>query len=74
MEAIACSARVQEGIQEYFDTYLALCPAAERVINRKLDEAFLTSLHRIRVQDKGFIDLQVEDPFYNRMTKVEDLV
>lgn len=71
---IKCFQRVQEGILEYFDTYLRLCPKAERKENKKLDEAFLKLIHGITITDKDFLSLVVEDPFFNRMTNITDVL
>ena len=49
---IKCFQRAQEGILEYFDTYLRLCPKAEQKENKKLDEDFLKLIHGIAIADK----------------------
>lgn len=71
---IQCVQEIQDGILDYFMTYLRLCPKAEAVVNRKIDEHFLALIHGIEVRDKNFIGLKVEDPFFNRMTDIKDLL
>lgn len=71
---IQCFKRAQEGILDYFRTYIRLCPESEKVTNKKLDEAFLKLIHEIKITDIDFQSLIVEDPFFNRMTNVTDII
>lgn len=71
---IQCFQAAQEGILEYFKLYLKYCPKAELQENRKLDEVFFTLLHNITVTDEDFLNMVVEDPFFNRMTNITDLI
>ena len=71
---IRCFQEAQEGIREYFREYLKLCPISARRTDKKLDEIFLSMIHRMEVRDDDFLALKVEDPFYNRMTDMEDLL
>lgn len=71
---IECFTRAQEGIVSYVENYLAICPRNEIRINKKLDEAFLALVHNVEIRDKDFLDLTVEDPFFNRMTKITDVL
>lgn len=71
---IRCFERAQDGILDYFKTYIKLCPESEKVANKKLDEAFLKLIHEIKITDIDFQDLVVEDPFFNRMTNVTDII
>lgn len=71
---IACFSRTQEGILDYLDTYLRLCPAKERRENKKLDNAMLALIHGLEIRDGDLLKLVVEDPFFNRMTKITDLL
>lgn len=73
-EDIKCFLEVQRGILEYFDTYLQFCSVGNRVVNKKMDEIFLNLIHGIHIQNPDFISLQVEDPFYNRVTEMKDLI
>ena len=43
-------------------------------INKKLDEAFLVLIHNMEIKDKDFLSLMVEDPFFNRMTNITDVL
>lgn len=71
---IACFGRAQDGISAYFSLYLRLCPEEARKENKKLDEVFLSLIHGIKIIDEDFLNLIVEDPFFNRMTNVTDLL
>lgn len=71
---IQCLARAQEGIFAHFQAYLELCPKAEQTVNRKLDEVLLKLLHKVRITDRDFLGTTVEDPFFNRMTKIADIL
>ena len=59
---------------DYFKEYVRLCPPNERVINRKLDEVFLGLIHKFRITDRDFLNLVVEDTFFNRMTNITDVL
>ena len=71
---ITCFIRAQEGILDYLDTYLRLCPAEERRENKKLDDVMLALIHEVEIRDRYLLNLVVEDPFFNRMTKITDLL
>lgn len=59
---------------DYFMTYIRLCPMRARNESRKLDEVFLELVHKIRMTDIDFLNLVVEDPFFNRMTNITDIL
>ena len=71
---IACLMRAQDGIIEYVKKYISICPVSESSINKKLDEIFLTLVHNVEIRDKDFLSLTVEDPFFNRMTDITDVL
>ncbi len=71
---IQCFQEAQEGIREYFGQYLKLCPISARKINQKLDEILLSLIHGIEITDLDFLNLKVEDPFFNRMTDLTDIL
>ena len=73
-EAIRCAMDIQEGIEAFFDDYIAIVPEEMRVINKGLDEALLTLIKKIRVKDEAFYRMVVEDPFFGRMTGIEDVI
>ncbi|MBD5489862.1 MAG: HAD hydrolase-like protein [Lachnospiraceae bacterium] len=73
-EDIRCMQAAQDGVLDYFKTYLKLCPRPEVSVDKKLDELFLSLIHGITILDRDFVGLKVEDPFFNRMTDVADLV
>ena len=71
---IACFMRAQDGIIEYVKKYISICPVSESSINKKLDEIFLSLVHNVEIRDKDFLSLTVEDPFFNRMTDITDVL
>lgn len=71
---IRCIMRVQEGIEDYFKDYLDMMPEGCRSVNKKLDEVILGLVCAISITDRDFRSLIVEDPFFNRMTEVSDLL
>lgn len=71
---IACAVSIQEGIRSYFHTYLKVCPMEKCCINKNLDELFLALVHEIEISDKDFVEMWVEDPFFNRNTQMRDLL
>lgn len=71
---ILCSKKVQEGIFDYFKEYLFKCNGYEKVINKRYDEIFLKMIHNVEISDVDFMKLEVEDPFFNRVTKVKDIL
>ena len=71
---IDCVMKAQNGIIEYTKKYLQLCPASAININKKLDEQFLMLLRHVAINDIDFLRLTVEDPFFNRMTDITDVL
>ncbi len=71
---IECVLQMQSGIEEYFREYTSLLPESCWKGNKKLDEAFLLLVNRLRISDEGFQKLTVEDPFFGRMTPVSDVI
>lgn len=71
---IECFMRAHEGILSYVSRYLAICPSEEFVINKKIDEFFLYLIHKVEIRDEDFKSLTVEDPFFNRMTDITDVL
>lgn len=64
----------QNGITRYFDEYLALVPAEERYENKSLDEKLLALINNVLIKDNDFLNIQVEDPFFGRMTDIRDVI
>ena len=73
-EDLECVLEEQRGIYEYFVTFLKLCPDVSNVENKKLDELLLGLIHKLGVTERTFLDLKVEDPFFNRNTEITDLL
>lgn len=71
---IRCFQRAQKGILDYFKIYIRLCFEANKAINKLLDESFLKLIHEVKITDMDFLNLVVEDPFFNRMTNVTDVI
>ncbi|MCI8647517.1 MAG: HAD hydrolase-like protein [Firmicutes bacterium] len=71
---IECFLQIQCEVYAYFKTYLNLCPKEERIINKEVDEIFLSLIHELAINNEAFMRLMVEDPFFNRMTAVTDLL
>lgn len=72
--SIECFGQAQEGIREFFQKYIDLCPVSKRSINKRLDEILLSLVQKIVIADSAFLNLTVEDPFFNRMTDITDLI
>ena len=73
-ENIKCVLKMQQGILNYVDDYLKLVPSELRVINKQLDERLLSLIGKFQVTDEKFRSLVVEDPFFGRMTAMEDVL
>lgn len=73
-EDIRCFQEAQEGIRGYFREYLKLCPISARKTNKRLNEIFLSMIHRVEIADNDFLNLKVEDPFFNRMSDMMDML
>lgn len=73
-EDIKCIMQVQEGILDYFCRYLELLPVNIEKQSKKMDEEILRLIHNLKIRDREFLALIVEDPFFNRMTGVKDLI
>ena len=73
-EGIECFGQAQEGIREFFQRYIDICPITKRSMNKKLDEIMLSLVQKIVIRDNAFLNLTVEDPFFNRMTDITDLM
>lgn len=71
---IQCFGMAQQGILDYFKTYIELCPEKKRTVNRELDEVFLDLVHKFDITDDDFLGLTVEDSFFNRMTDMTDVI
>lgn len=66
--------RAQTGITVYFEEYMKLVPESARIENKMLDEKMLALINRIQIKDEDFMALQVEDPFFGRMTAIADMI
>ncbi|MBR1598158.1 MAG: hypothetical protein IJ661_04485 [Lachnospiraceae bacterium] len=71
---LKCFEEMQQGVLEYFDDYLKLITEGIHTENKVLDEKMLALIHSFKIADESFLSLTVEDPFFNRMTNVMDLI
>lgn len=71
---IDCFMRAQEGILEYIRRYIDICPGEERTVNKRLDEILLMLIQNVKIKDPDFLELTIEDPFFNRMTNITDVL
>lgn len=73
-ENLKCIARAQSGLEAYAERYVEILPRVEWTTNKKLSEVFLKLIGRVDILDGEFCHLRVEDPFFNRMTDVMDIL
>jgi hypothetical protein len=72
--AIQCSLEVQKGIEEYFDDFLTESNHGTIEGNKQADEFFLEMIHHVQILSDDFLDMMIEDSFFNRMTKITDVL
>ena len=68
---IECILQVQGDIIDYFKQYISFGIHSE---NKKLDEVFLSLVHKLNIDNPAFLSLKVEDPFFGRSTNLRDIV
>ena len=73
-EDLACVEMLQEGIREYFEEYTGLCRGVEFTNNQPLTGTILDLIHRISIQDPGFLGMKIVDPFFKRLESVGALL
>lgn len=74
-EAIKCSKRAQQGIEDYFVKYVEQAHNSINCqMNKKADELFLQLIHNVEIVSKEFLELIIEDPFFDRQTKITDVL
>lgn len=71
---LRCIQRVQDGITDYFRTYLTLMPGWERRKGKALEESILSLIREIEIRDTDFLVLRDEDLFFHRTTAISDLI
>lgn len=71
---LRCFLEAQKGICHYFQTFLRICTDIDQQTDRNMDEVFLMLIHKLAILDEDFLRLVVEDPFFNRMTDLKDLI
>lgn len=65
---------VQSGISDYFQTYRKLDPAWESCREGTLEAAVFSLVSKLDIRDEGFLSLKDEDTFFNRVTKIGELL
>ena len=73
-ESIDCFMKAQRGILDYFTSYMKYCPMSKCEINKEMDEIFLKMVNEIKIGDRAFLKMVVEDPFFHRMTQIKDIL
>ena len=73
-ENIKCILHVQNGIKDYIEKYVSICPTSIRKINKRIDDTFLRLMSRFEIRDKHFLSLVIEDPFFNRSTEINHVI
>lgn len=71
---ISCILNIQQGILEYTTDFLSIYSADRIVGDKNLDEILLMLIHKINIGAEDFLGLQIEDPFFNRMTDIRDVL
>ena len=71
---LKCFDKMQQGVIDFFRDYLSLVSEKDHCNNKKLDEKMLSLIHGLKINDEDFLSLTVEDPFFNRMTDLKDLI
>lgn len=71
---LQCIQRVQDGITDYFRTYLTLMPGWEHREGKALEESILSLIREIEIRDTDFLALKDEDLFFHRTTAISDLI
>ena len=59
---------------DYLCRYLELLPSIAESQSKRLDEIMLGLIHNLKIMDEEFLSLIAEDPFFNRMTEIKELI
>lgn len=71
---LECIEAIQEGIRKYFLTYKNLHICYVENEDRELDEKILGLIHKLKIDNKTFLELKLNDIFFHRITKMEELI
>ena len=71
---LRCIREVQTGIAKYFEVYQKIAPEWEIEEEKELGGMILSLLHEIDIRDQDFLALKVDDPFFNRVSNISDLL
>lgn len=71
-----CVKSIQQGIMDYFGEFISEVSSINIVVDEDkiLDESFLNLIHKVKIQDEDFLKLIIEDPFFNRMTRITEVL
>lgn len=69
-----CVTKAQQGIIDYLTDFISEIEIDDVVIDKSIDEVFLRMIHNVRIDDDKFLNLFIEDSFFNRMTPVTDVL
>lgn len=73
-EDIRCICEVQDGIKAFFEDYIRIVPREAWRSDKKLGENLLSLINQVEIDNKEFMGLKVEDPFFGRMTNINDVI
>ncbi|MCR5595688.1 MAG: hypothetical protein K6G12_07565 [Lachnospiraceae bacterium] len=73
-QEIECMLKIQDGIIEYMKDYINLIKNEKGVINKRLNECFLSLITKVYISDETFMKQKVEDLFYGRTTEMSILL
>lgn len=75
-EAIECVLRAQQGVLDFYKDYIQILGLDQMLhdTNKKLDEVLLALIGKVKILDKDFMSLVIEDPFFGRMTDIKDVL
>lgn len=72
-DMIRCSERIRRGIEDYFLQYIEAVGNGY-TIDKHTDEVFLKLIHNLEIVSQEFLEMVVEDPFFNRNTGIKDIL
>ena len=73
-QQMRCLQKMQNGVWEYFKTYLALCPVTQRMEQKELDETLLSFIHKFCITDEDFLHMVMMCANYGNLeTEVRNL-
>lgn len=71
---IQCILKIQDGIEQYFEDFLKICPKSKFEIQKEQDELFFKMMYHFKIAELDFQKIQIEDAFFNRIINISDLL